>query len=245
MCTLTVVPLPNRLRLVFNRDELRTRAIALPPQQRRLGGLTGLLPIDPFSEGSWLGINEAGLILALLNVNPLPPRPTGGEGGLSRGLVIPALLRHGTLEEALDGLGPLTREQFRPFRLIAIQHQEIAEVRFEEGQVRTTRGSLAAPLLFTSWGLGDALAEEPRRRLFEEMLGPGCDLAARQDAFHRHSWPERPHLSVCMRRADACTVSCTTLDIHRDRAVMTYHPGPPDEATVGVRSVLSFPQVLA
>ena len=71
MCTLTILPLGGAsTRLAFNRDEQRTRPAALPPQVRQFGGRTALMPVDPVSDGTWLAVNDAGLVLALHNVNP-------------------------------------------------------------------------------------------------------------------------------------------------------------------------------
>ncbi len=81
MCTLTVIPLASSgVQLAFNRDE--SRAAGLPPRARRFGHRTAVLPTDPASGGTWLAVNDAGLALAVLNVNPLSwPSPLAGEGG--------------------------------------------------------------------------------------------------------------------------------------------------------------------
>ena len=72
MCTLTVVPLPGgRRRIAFNRDESRVRPAGLPPVHRRFGARDALSPIDPQSGGTWLAVNDAGLVLAVLNGNPV------------------------------------------------------------------------------------------------------------------------------------------------------------------------------
>jgi hypothetical protein len=88
---------------------------------------------------------------------------------------------------------------------------------------------ISRPLMFTSSGLGDALAEELRRRLFNEMCPESMCQPEQQDLFHRHSWPGASHLSVCMRRADARTVSHTVVELGRETAGMIYFPQPPDE----------------
>jgi hypothetical protein len=75
VCTLSVVPIGDRVRLAFNRDEKRTRAPGLPPRAARIGHRTAILPTDPASGGTWLAVNDAGLALAVLNVNPA----TGGQ----------------------------------------------------------------------------------------------------------------------------------------------------------------------
>src|SRR5262249_44773985 len=85
MCTLTVLPLEgDRTRLAFNRDELRTRPEALPPQWTHHGSRSAVHPIDPVSNGTWIAANDAGLALALLNVTTSAPPDTGWGDKVSR-----------------------------------------------------------------------------------------------------------------------------------------------------------------
>ena len=81
--------------------------------------------------------------------------------------------------------------------------------------------------MFTSSGLGDHLVESPRRELFNEMLQNRSP--SMQDAFHRHQWADRPHLSVCMSRPDARTVSHTRIHVTPQRATMLYMPDAPNQ----------------
>ena len=241
MCTLTIFPLGNgHHRLAFNRDEARSRSAATPPRWCCFGDREALLPIDPAGRGTWIAVNDAGLAMALLNVNRQPlatGRPTR-----SRGTLIPALLGSGSLAAAVRRAADLSLEQYAPFRLVLFAGGEIAECLWDGHGARWTRPTpLTAPVLFTSSGLGDDVVESPRRRLFEALLaGPG-DAVARQDAFHRHSWPDQPHLSVCMCRPDACTVSHTVIRLSPSDVVMTYFAGAPDRPSAAVTDRLRIP----
>lgn len=250
MCTLTLVPLgTTRVRLGFNRDELRSRPAALPPQRRRFGDRTAILPIDPVSDGTWIAVNDAGLVAVLLNVNP-PVRSTAAFGSpivtcsRSRGTIIPFLLACGSMDEALDQLVGLAAQEYGRFRLILLEGSDVGEVVSDGERLwRKHRVTLTGPRLWTSSGLGDHLAEEPRRAHFLRCFTRPGDWAAQQDAFHRHRWPDEPHLSVCMRRADACTVSYTVLERDGAAAYMTYVPGPPDLSVPPALARLLFEQV--
>src|SRR6478672_3947680 len=117
MCTLSAIRLPacNGLRVVFNRDELRSRPEALPPVVRKFGARTAVMPIDPQSDGTWIAANDAGLIFALLNRSLRrragfglhvvdEPRNMQAEActPISRGVIVPALLHCSTLSAALE-----------------------------------------------------------------------------------------------------------------------------------------------
>lgn len=208
MCTMTVLPLPdNRVRVAFNRDECRTRPAALPPVRRRIDRREAVLPIDPTSGGTWIGANDAGLILALLNGNP--PQPVRGKAARSRGHIVPELLCCDSPADALDRFERLLRPaDFAPFRLVVLGRGLVADIRWDGRQSMVSSRLLGgSPVLFTSSGLGDHLVEGPRQELFEMLFENATDPVAVQDAFHAHRWPGREHLSVNMSRADARTVS--------------------------------------
>ncbi|HET6373630.1 MAG TPA: hypothetical protein VFG76_10005, partial [Candidatus Polarisedimenticolia bacterium] len=148
----------------------------------------------------------------------------------SRGMIIPSLLGCGTLDEVL-AMAPacLDPRRFAPATLVAVDGAEILELSSGGSRLRTARGRLGhRPRIFTSSGLGDHLVEGPRTRLFEAFFLSDGDRATLQDGFHRHSWPGRPHLSVCMRRPEAETVSHTVIEVAAGSAIMTYFPGAPD-----------------
>lgn len=231
MCTVTLVPVKSgpapALRMLCNRDELRSRPAALPPRRRRFGGRRAALPIDPVSGGTWVAVNDAGLALTVLNVNPAV-RTKHSPARRSRGEVIPALLDGSALAEVVESALMLNAGDFAPFRLIVADLQEAAEVRSDGDRVRLVRRfRLTRPALFTSSGLGDHVVEAPRRRLFQRLVDRSVAWPAQQQAFHRHTWPEQPHLSVCMSRPDAETVSLTLVELSPGRVVLTYTPGSP------------------
>ncbi len=256
MCTVTLVPLAEgrgqtgrrieppdfaalRVRLACNRDELRTRAAALPPALRVCGARRALMPIDPLSGGTWIAANDAGLAATLLNVyDGVSVRPGSDAAHAerpgehrSRGTLIPPLMALDSFEVAQQACAAIPPRCYMPFRLILFDLQRVAEF-VSDGT--TLIGSCMPrgdrPLLFTSSGLGDAVVTGPRRALFEQFFSSADDWPAQQDAFHRHSWPERRHLSVCMERREARTVSQTLVEIDARQVRMTYVPDAPDRA---------------
>jgi hypothetical protein len=97
------------------------------------------------------------------------------------------------------------------------------------------------PLLFTSSGLGDHLVEGVRCELFDEFFtGPVESWEAAQDAFHRHRWPGREHLSVNMARPDGRTVSHAVIELREANAVFNYHPDAPDRPAEGTTHRLAY-----
>lgn len=244
MCTVTIIPLSRSphgadrtreesraaVRMACNRDELRSRPAALPARVCDLGPRRALMPIDPVSEGTWIGVNDAGLAATLLNVNLQPAADAvRAARSLSRGVLVPRLLACATLQQAQAQCEHIDPRQLDPFRLVLVDDAAVSECWSDGNALRIRCAALAEQAhLFTSSGLGDCLVAGPRRALFEQMLSRGDGWAARQDAFHRHSWPNQRHLSVCMERSAARTVSHSVIEIEPSRVVLTYFPGAPD-----------------
>lgn len=208
MCTLTVIQTPSGWRLVHSRDEQRTRSPAAAPLWRALpSGRRAVWPTDPDAGGTWIAARDDALTLALLNRN-IPPngrRPPAR----SRGLLIPALIDlegPGAVMLALAGadLAPLA-----PFRLVALDACGPALLATWDGLTLPDPEPLQPPFCLVSSGLGDARVAD-RLLLFDGTVGADPTPDA-QDAFHRHRWDDRPEVSVLMSRADARTVSITTV----------------------------------
>jgi hypothetical protein len=236
MCTVTAVPRsrlsspawtadPLLLRLVCNRDELRTRAEALPPVVQMVEGRRVVMPLDPESGGTWLAVNENGLVFALLNAN------LGGRTlaeGLSRGGVIPRLAGAGSMSEALARLLATGAERYRPFRLLVLDASQLVECWVEGGRLRYRRAYLQGAVMRTSSSLGDAIVQGPRRMLFRRFVRGTSHAAAAQDAFHDHQWAGREDVSVRMQRADALTVSRAVVEVSGSFATMIYRSAQKD-----------------
>ena len=226
------------LRVVFSRDEQRTRPDAQPPDVVDLGdGRRALMPIDPVSGGTWIAVNDAGLLLALLNANP-----TGGVHGAkltrSRGRVIPALLDAKDVDAAAEQMRAMDLNGVARFRLVAISRGVLREMVWDgEALSSGDQQRIDKPVMFTSSGLGDAVVEGPRRTLFEEMTTSVTWDAQRQDGYHRHRWPMQPELSVWMDRADAVTVSWTTIEVSSCRIRMCYSPATRKTSAMTMRTL--------
>jgi hypothetical protein len=223
MCTVSVVQLPDRLRVVCNRDESHDRAPAIPPRVTLVGDVRVAMPIDPESGGTWVAVNDVGLAFALLNVNSRTRAHTA-QAVRSRGEILPRLLGCRSVGDVARAAATIDPCAYRPFRIVAVSVDGVVEI--APGVRAACYHSSSTPLMFTSSGLGDHYVDGPRRALFDRLVRPGGDLADRQDRFHAHAWRARPHLSVRMTRDDAMTVSRTTVEVLPGRIMLTYSPEP-------------------
>ena len=102
------------LLLAANRDEKLDRPW-LPPGRHWPDQPDVVAGQDTLAGGTWLGINRAGLVAAVLNrLGSLGPAP----GKRSRGELPLMALRHASAQEAADAIGQLDAGQWRSFNLV-------------------------------------------------------------------------------------------------------------------------------
>jgi hypothetical protein len=207
------------LRVVCNRDELLTRAPAVPPTVWAAGPRRAVMPIDPDSGGTWIAANDAALVFVLLNTSD---PPSASAGAVSRGTIIPTLVGCAAVSQALAQAQRIPVDVFAPFRLLIADRDEIVDCWPDRGRLRHRRSHLGSPILRTTSALGDAMVAGPRRTLFQRTITRACDARAAQDCYHRHQWSGREAISVHMRRPDAATVSRTVVEVRRGSVRLSY-----------------------
>jgi hypothetical protein len=226
MCTVTFLARRNGYALGMSRDEKLTRVAALPPSRLRLGGRTILCPSEP-NGGTWIGVNDAGATLALINWYSVPERVAGKV--VSRGVVVRAALTEDSsigVERTLAEL-PLTR--VNPFRLIGIfpTCRAVTEWRWNLNRLEHL-GHRWRTNTWISSGFDEPGAQQTRGKTYGEALrqnsSGSLDWLRR---LHRSHGPERGAYSTCMHRDDAATVSYTEVSVSRYTAALRYVPGAP------------------
>jgi hypothetical protein len=227
MCTVTIVPLEDGYRLMCNRDEQHTRPAALPPRRLSIDGGQATMPIDPQGGGSWIAVTDGGLTIAMLNRMPL--RAPAAPGALrSRGEIVTALASSRGLDQVAAALERIEPAAYRAFQLVAVAGQEVMAATSDGAEIDIATRELRQPVIFTSSSLGDASAERMRAPLFQAMVVHAEDPLAGQRAFHAHRWPRCGAFSVVMCRADARTVSRSTIDVRGGTSTFAYEPLGPD-----------------
>ncbi|MBT5660167.1 MAG: hypothetical protein HOI33_02870 [Rhodospirillaceae bacterium] len=124
MCTLILLSRPGHdwpLILGANRDEMAERPWDPPGRhwEDRAGVIAGR---DGLAGGSWLGVNEHGLVAGILNrQGTLGPQ----SGKRSRGELVLEALDHADAHVAADALSALDPTSYRPFNLIIGDNRDI------------------------------------------------------------------------------------------------------------------------
>ncbi|MEA2753839.1 MAG: hypothetical protein QOJ54_128 [Aliidongia sp.] len=123
MCTVILLRRPGHrwpLLLAANRDEMRDRPSSPPgrhwPERPEI--VAGL---DRLAGGSWLGLNDQGIVAAILNRSgTLGP----SKGKRSRGELVLDALDYADAAEAAAALGALDPNAYRPFNLVIADNRD-------------------------------------------------------------------------------------------------------------------------
>ena len=183
MCSVILLRRPDAtwpLILGANRDEMAGRPWKAPARHwpDRPNVIAGL---DELAGGSWLGMNDEGVVAAVLNrMGTLGPE----AGKRSRGeLVLDALDFADAAEAAreiwaanslLDKLGLFTTECYQQAREEVIRRQQQELLELSTPVVRLWNGVLALPLIGT---LDSARTQVVMESLLKEIMETGSEIA--------------------------------------------------------------------
>jgi hypothetical protein len=215
MCTVSWLRQPGGYHLFCNRDEKRTRGIALPPRVVERDGLRYIAPVDADSGGTWIAVNEHAVTLCLLNGGSL-------QAERSRGLVIPELIRARSVADCKLLFQNLNLEPFAPFTLLMIEPDGPGVAATWDGAGASIDPRVQAPLISSSYE-PDAVRRE-RLREFDRHWPHNPEALLR---FHAsHNAPTGAH-APCMHRLDAETVSFSRVIVADGRIRFEYLPAAP------------------
>ena len=226
MCTLTIVPTETGYLAGMNRDELRSRAAALPSMSENRNGVQLIFPRET-GGGTWIACNSHGNLLALLNWN-LPTRETRSGSLVSRGTIIPQLISASDSEIVHTALSQMGLASLAPFQLVSVFREEalLCEWRWD-GQDLARKSHPWERKHWFSSSVSDESAGYERGRtceLLSRQWPPGQSWVRR---LHRSHTPQAGAFSLCVHRADAATVSYTEVRAESATITMSYIEGSP------------------
>jgi hypothetical protein len=223
MCTVSWLIKDDDYHVFFNRDEQRSRALAVPPRVMSVNNTQALIPIDPNGNGSWISTNEFGLTLCLLNYYQ-GSTPKGIL--ISRGLLLKELSSFSSVEDIDLQLKNLELHQYASFSLLAFgldNNARVSKKAWQWNGKKLTSIFLTSP--FTSSSVNFDEVSQSRLLLAQQFLKPqSIDTLIN---YHKSHQPSKGHLSVCMHRNDAQTVSFSHIHVGVVQSIFNYKNDSP------------------
>jgi hypothetical protein len=235
MCTASWIRDQNGYQVLFNRDEKLTRRPALEPRLVVRNGTRFLAPVDGDFGGTWIGTNEFGVSVCLLNgANLTGSKIHFAAPRCSRGLLLPDLLPLPSVAAICDRIREADLSVFAPFTLAALEPSHPAAIVEWDGSNRTLVFEDAERFMLTSSSFNSEGIRLSRQREYSHVRDNDGLLD-----FHRSHAPARSAYSTCMHRADAETVSFSWIQVTDQETDFCYTPGAPCENLPGVRLKLA------
>lgn len=215
MCTVTIHRASDRLLVTMNRDERRDRAPERPPELHR-GDICWLAPSDSERGGTWMAVNERGVVACIMNgylagEGPAPPTTANAR---SRGEIVPWLMPCGDatdMRRALEhGFDP---ERYPSFTLMLADSNTIHSFAWRGSGALEHETHNAEWNVFSSssWRTQEVVAW--RTRAFEDWLANGCAMRGALPALHLLQPGDRREWSPLMDREKTCTRSITQIEV--------------------------------
>lgn len=205
MCTLTWWQEHERYGVLFNRDESVKRGRARPPVVFTDETSRSIRPIDPDGGGTWIWVNERGMIACVLNnytsFAHVPHNP------VSRGLMLTSLVSLSSVSALEQQMSTLDCSRYRGFFLFG--YDGTTAVLFSwDGRLlsRCASDDVSCPVT-TSGFLPDEVIAYRRNQFRIQVTEQPHSNRINLETYHKTHNPEFPAQSVLMARPDARTVS--------------------------------------
>lgn len=224
MCTVTFVPRANGYLIGMNRDERIARGAGNPPGVHRLEGTRTVCPDDKGS--TWIGSNQHGITLALLNWNTPIAQQTFRR---SRGLIIPELVSFANIGELNTALMTYEFVGCAPFRLVAAIPGDRSVLQWSWDGTHLARRAYG-------WEMRHWFSSSSSDKRAQELRGHTCSRATKDMKAGSVAWLRQLHrshehgpgaFSVCVHRELVETLSYTEVCCMPGRLEMFHSIGSP------------------
>jgi uncharacterized protein with NRDE domain len=243
MCTLVIARNPDSdwpLLVAANRDEMIDRPW-LPPGRHWPDRADIVAGQDTLAGGSWLGINDTGVVAAILN-------RTGSLGPAadkrSRGELVLEALDHVDARDAVVALARLDGTAYRSFNLIVADNRDTYWLR-ATGEAKVTAKAIPSGVhMFTSRDMDDTASPRIRNFLERFRSAPPPDPAAGDWsawqallANRMHAVADGPAEAMCVvtdrgyGTVSSSLIALPSIERAAARPVWLFTAGRPGEAT--------------
>ena len=220
MCTVTFIPVNNKIIITSNRDEKHWRLPAVAPSFYAMRTGKILLPKDADAGGTWFAAHENGNAVVFLNGGSIKHEPDPPYKK-SRGLVLIDLIDD---ESPDSNFLHYDLKNIEPFTAIIFEEGQLFECRWDGEKKNHLALNIHQPHIWSSVTLYDDKVIRKRKKWFDEWLKKNPS-PSQGDILHFHQFTGDgdKHNDLLMNRdGHVFTVSITSIEISEDVALMQY-----------------------
>ena len=220
MCTVSFIPLKDRVFITTNRDERISRKKALPPSLIKHKEQLFIFPKDADAGGTWIVTKENGDSAVLLNgafVNHIHQPPYLQ----SRGIILLDILAE---DHPSGSFTKIDLSNIEPFTIVLMEEQLLYEFRWDGAKRSLKQLPNELPQLWSSVTLYDDGAIKKREEWFKDFIEKNL-TPTREDIFNFHQFTGDGNLKndLLMHREGAhSTVSVTCIEAKKEITEMVY-----------------------
>jgi hypothetical protein len=220
MCTVTFIPVKDKIFITSNRDEKLTRKKAMAPVVYKKQKYNIVFPKDADAGGTWIAMKDNGDGAVLLNgaflshVSQPPYRQSRGQ------LLLDILESDRPSQQFVK----VKLAEIEPFTIVLLESNSLYEFRWDGQEQYCKQLSIHRPHIWSSATLYDGLIVKKREQWFAAFLNNN-PLPTQQDIinFHRFTGDGDSRNDLLMERDGIySTVSITSMLITADRGSMKY-----------------------
>lgn len=218
MCTLTISREGRRVCVTMNRDERRDR-VELGLRSQLNANNKIIFPVDKASGGTWIGINDSGVIACLLNRYDCLADPKNA----SRGEIIPTALSKGSIGEAHTWLNKdFDCSRYSPFTLMLLTQLNTLRVDWTGKELFEEELSVDNTMMVTSSSVDTREVIRYRESQFVDWKNQGKPGQKNIPSFHFQQDKNDTSRSVLMARDITHTKSITQITMADTEARIDY-----------------------
>lgn len=184
MCTVLFIPDKQTSILVSLRDEHTARPAASFPEFRKQGDTISLFPKDSSGGGTWVGANDNGNIIILLN-GGFVRHERRESYARSRGLIVTELL---SVDDPSEAWMQCDLTDIEPHTLVILQNKQLFQMVWDGDTKHKIEKSTVNPHIWSSSTLYNEVAAKQRENWFHKFFSSmeNMDASSLLDFFQQH-----------------------------------------------------------
>jgi hypothetical protein len=219
MCT--VVYIPNNKKILFAslRDESPARTRAMAADIYTKGDISFLSPKDPVGGGTWIGANNSGNTIILLN-GGFENHPRKDKYLKSRGVIVSELL---AIASPIEKWEHINMEGIEPFTLIIWSNAVLFQLVWDGIKKYKIIQDKTIPHIWSSSTLYNAAIKKYREELFRQWIAEEPFVSKLSVLNFFKTFTNAQNGFIMNRDEKIKTLSYTSIEISNNNTTMSYY----------------------